>query len=70
MVDDSGPGIPEQEYPYIFDRFYKVDKSRTSKGSGLGLYICRTILAAHGQKIRVARSDLGGARFIFTLQSP
>jgi|LSQX01.1.fsa_nt_gb signal transduction histidine kinase len=70
VVDDSGPGIPEQEYPYIFDRFYKVDKSRTSKGSGLGLYICRTILAAHGQKIRVARSDLGGARFIFTLQSP
>ena len=70
VIDDSGPGVPEQEYPYIFDRFYKVDKSRTSKGSGLGLYICRTILAAHGQKIRVARSDLGGARFIFTLQSP
>ncbi len=36
VIDDSGPGIPEQEYPYIFDRFYKVDKSRTSKGSGWG----------------------------------
>jgi signal transduction histidine kinase len=70
VIDDSGPGISEQEYPYIFDRFYKIDKSRTSKGSGLGLYICRTILAAHGQRINVAHSDLGGARFIFTLQTP
>lgn len=70
IIEDSGPGIPEQEFPYIFDRFYKIDKSRTSKGSGLGLYICRTILAAHGQRIHVAHSDLGGARFIFTLQTP
>jgi signal transduction histidine kinase len=70
VIDDSGPGIPEEEYPYIFDRFYKVDKSRTAKGSGLGLYICRTILAAHGQRIHVARSDMGGARFVFTLKTP
>jgi len=70
IIEDSGPGIPESEYPYIFDRFYKVDKSRTAKGSGLGLYICRTILAAHGQRITVGRSDLGGARFTFTLSVP
>lgn len=70
IVEDSGPGIPEAEYPYIFDRFYKVDKSRSARGSGLGLYICRTILAAHGQRIQVGRSDLGGARFIFTLATP
>ena len=70
IIEDSGSGIPESEYPYIFDRFYKVDKSRTAKGSGLGLYICRTILAAHGQRISVSRSDLGGARFIFTLAVP
>lgn len=70
IIDDSGPGIPEQEYPYIFDRFYKIDKSRTAKGSGLGLYICRTILSAHGQRIKVTHSDLGGARFIFTMQTP
>jgi signal transduction histidine kinase len=70
IIEDSGNGIPESEYPYIFDRFYKIDKSRTAKGSGLGLYICRTILAAHGQRISVARSDLGGARFIFTLTIP
>lgn len=70
IIEDNGPGIPEQEYPYVFDRFYKIDKSRTARGSGLGLYICRTILAAHGQRISVGRSDLGGARFIFTLAVP
>ncbi len=70
IIEDSGPGIPENEYPYIFDRFYKVDKSRTAQGSGLGLYISRNILAAHGQRIAVGRSELGGARFIFTLGKP
>ncbi len=70
IIEDNGPGIPESEQPYIFDRFYKIDKSRTSKGSGLGLYICRTILAAHGQGITVSRSDMGGARFIFTMPMP
>lgn len=70
IIEDSGMGIPESEYPYIFDRFYKIDKSRTSSGSGLGLYISRTILAAHGQRITVGRSDLGGARFAFTLAIP
>jgi signal transduction histidine kinase len=70
VIEDSGPGIPESEYPYIFDRFYKVDKSRTAKGSGLGLFICRSILKAHGQRVTVSRSDLGGARFTFTLASP
>ncbi len=68
VIEDSGPGIPADEYPFIFDRFYKIDKSRSAHGSGLGLYICRTILNAHGQRIDVAKSDLGGARFIFTLQ--
>ena len=61
IIEDSGPGIPESEYPYIFDRFYKVDKSRTAKGSGLGLYICRTILAAHGQRI-IGRAQRSGRR--------
>ena len=70
IIEDNGPGIPESEQPYIFDRFYKIDKSRTAKGSGLGLYICRTILAAHGQRITVSKSDMGGARFVFTLTMP
>ncbi len=70
VIEDSGPGIPASDWPYIFDRFYTVDKSRTAKGSGLGLFICRTILSAHGQRIAVADSDLGGARISFTLASP
>jgi signal transduction histidine kinase len=70
IIEDSGPGIPVSDWPYIFDRFYKVDKSRTAKGSGLGLFICRTILAAHGQRIAVGDSDLGGAKFSFTLSAP
>ncbi len=70
IIEDSGQGISESEYPYIFDRFYKIDKSRTAKGSGLGLYIARTILTAHGQRITVGRSELGGARFTFTLAIP
>ena len=70
VIEDSGPGIPENETTRIFDRFYKIDKSRKSKGSGLGLFICRTILKGHGQRISVGRSELGGARFVFTLASP
>ena len=68
-VEDSGPGISADELPYIFDRFYKGDKSRTgNRGSGLGLYICRVILQAHGQLIEAGRSEeLGGARFTFSL---
>jgi signal transduction histidine kinase len=70
IIEDSGAGIPEQDMPYIFDRFYKADKSRNVKGSGLGLYISRTILTAHGQRIHASRSELGGAKFSFTLSTP
>ncbi len=67
-VEDNGPGVAEEDRPYIFDRFYKVDRSRTGKqGSGFGLYICRRILHAHGQQIWVDRSKEGGALFGFTL---
>ncbi|MDD2533409.1 MAG: HAMP domain-containing sensor histidine kinase [Eubacteriales bacterium] len=70
VIEDSGPGISSAEWPFIFDRFYTVDKSRTGKSSGLGLFICRTILAAHGQRITVSNSELGGACFTFTLAMP
>lgn len=67
-VEDNGPGIRPEDLPYVFDRFYKSDKSRTGrKGSGLGLYICKKILQSHGQSIYAGRSDLGGAKFEFTL---
>lgn len=71
-VEDTGPGIAEEDLPHIFERFYKGDKSRTgNKGSGLGLYICRVILQAHGQQLAAEQStDLGGARFYFNLPRP
>lgn len=64
-VTDSGPGIPDEDLPYVFDRFYQVEKSRGSEraGSGLGLAIARRILEAHDGEIS-ARSDPGrGATF-------
>jgi signal transduction histidine kinase len=69
-IEDSGPGVSDNEVGKVFDRFYKSDRSRTGKGSGLGLFICRSILSAHGQKISISKSELGGARFVFTLAAP
>ncbi len=68
-VEDTGAGISEEELPFIFEKFYKVDKSRglDKKGTGLGLSIVKNILSSHGQSIR-AESTVGhGSRFIFTL---
>ena len=58
-IANSGDTIPEKDMPFIFERFYKVDKSRSaSKNStGLGLYIVKTIISAHGGSIMVSRSD-------------
>lgn len=67
-VEDSGPGIPKDKMSRVFESFYKLDASRTNQGSGLGLFICKEILRAHGQTIEVDDSpSLGGARFTFTL---
>lgn len=65
-VEDSGIGIPAEKRNRIFESFYKVDSSRTREGFGLGLYICKQILAGHGQTIYVDEGkELGGAKFIF-----
>jgi len=68
-VTDTGEGIPPEDLPNIFERFYRVDKSRTraTGGSGLGLTIVKRLVEAHGGKIKV-QSELGeGSRFTFTL---
>lgn len=68
-VDDSGPGIPVEERPRIFERFYRIDKSRASNtgGRGLGLAIASEIVKAHDGSITVESSSLGGASFVVTL---
>ena len=68
-VKDQGIGIPEKDLPYIFDRFYTVDKARSRKsgGTGLGLAIAKTVLQRHGGTIHV-ESMLGlGSTFTMTL---
>ena len=68
-VTDNGPGIPDEDLPYIFERFYRADKSRNklTGGSGIGLTICKSIVLAHGGSINV-QSNIGkGTKFTFTI---
>jgi signal transduction histidine kinase len=68
-VSDTGEGIPPEHLPMIFERFYRVDKSRTraTGGSGLGLTIAKRLVEAHGGTIQV-KSEVGkGSTFTFTL---
>lgn len=68
-VADTGPGIPPEEMPYLFERFYRSDRSRSRAqgGSGLGLAIAKQLVEAHGGRIW-AESEVGrGAIFVFTL---
>ena len=68
VVDDNGSGIPAEELPFIFDKFYRGDQSRreNSQRSGLGLAIAKGIIDAHGGEISVS-SKPGQTRFIFTI---
>ena len=49
----NGPGIPETEYDKVFDRFYRLDRSRSTAGSGLGLALVKAIAGLHGLTIRL-----------------
>ncbi len=69
-VADNGMGIAKEHIPRIFERFYRVDKSRSRHegGSGLGLAICKHIIEGHKQTISVRSSELVGSTFAFTLK--
>ncbi len=68
-IENTGKGIPENELPYVFERFYKVDKSRADnkESTGLGLYIVKTIIKNHGGVISVSSVEKQFTAFEFTL---
>jgi len=69
-VSDNGIGIPDEHLKHVFDRFYRVDKSRSREqgGSGLGLSIVKHIVESHGQKLHVRSKEGFGTTFGFTLK--
>lgn len=62
LLEDSGPGVSEEQLALLFDRFYRAEssRSRATGGSGLGLSICKNIAEAHGGRIEAEHSPLGG----------
>jgi signal transduction histidine kinase len=71
-VRDTGSGIPPTHLPYIFERFYRADKSRTraTGGAGLGLAIVKQLIEAHGGRIWAESTEGSGSVFTFTLLAP
>ena len=67
-VSDTGIGIPSEHLPHVFERFYKVDRSRRDGGTGLGLAIAKHLVQAHGGDISVSSTEGQGSSFDLTLQ--
>ena len=68
-VSDEGPGIPDEDLSRVFERFYRVDKSRARDpgGTGLGLAIVKHLVELHGGSVHAENRHEGGARFVLTL---
>jgi two-component system, OmpR family, sensor histidine kinase BaeS len=69
IFEDTGPGVPGDCLPHLFERLYRADpsRSRNTGGSGLGLAICKTIVESHGGEIRAGNSEKGGLKIEVTL---
>lgn len=68
-ITDQGPGIPPEDLPHIWERFHRVEKSRSRHlgGTGLGLAIVKQIVEAHGGRVGMRNEEVGGSTFSFTL---
>jgi two-component system, OmpR family, phosphate regulon sensor histidine kinase PhoR len=69
VVADEGPGIPDEDLSRVFERFYRVEKSRARDpgGTGLGLSIVKHLVELHGGSVRADNGPSGGARFTITI---
>lgn len=66
-VSDTGPGIPPEELPFIFNRFFRVEQARSNKGFGLGLAIAKSIVEMHKGKIEILSKAAKGTTFLIRL---
>ncbi|MGN6249554.1 MAG: ATP-binding protein [Ginsengibacter sp.] len=66
-VKDHGTGIPKEHLPFVFERFFRVEKTRKIEGIGLGLYLCRQIIRSHAGKVGVESEENKGSDFFFTI---
>ena len=67
IVRDTGPGLPQEDIGRVFERFYRVDKSRSQPGTGLGLAIVKNLANVLGGTVTASNRDAGGAEFTVTL---
>lgn len=66
-IEDNGPGVPVAARDHIFDKFYSASAESALAGAGLGLFICRELVALHGGRLWYEERPEGGSRFCFTL---
>ena len=66
-VKDKGLGISPKQLPYIFDRFFRAEKTKNLEGIGLGLFLCRQIISAHRGKVWAKSEEGKGSVFYFSI---
>jgi signal transduction histidine kinase len=63
LVSDNGPGIPEDELPHLFDKFFRGRNAARHSGTGIGLYLARSVVISHGGSLTARNLPGGGAEF-------